>query len=147
MKRPALDASKVRFEQTVDVVVVGLGVAGASAVVAARQSGADVLAVERSGGFVHDVTYTEGGDNDDRGCASLLGDDALVTCAKHFAGDDILVNVSVATGIHFDGRCRRGTYARDLCGSGQLVRKDSALGRPRIPTLRDCFGRPPFGSH
>src|SRR5450631_2574645 len=47
---PALDASRVRFDETVDVVVVGLGVAGASAVVGARQAGADVLAVERSGG-------------------------------------------------------------------------------------------------
>ena len=47
---PALEAREIRFEQTVDVVVVGLGVAGASAVVAARQTGADVLAVERSGG-------------------------------------------------------------------------------------------------
>src|SRR4051794_20795708 len=46
---PALEAGDVRFEQTVDVVVVGLGVAGASAAVAARQTGADVLAVERSG--------------------------------------------------------------------------------------------------
>src|SRR5690349_7042124 len=47
---PALEAREVRFEQTADVVVVGLGVAGASAVVAARQADADVLAVERSGG-------------------------------------------------------------------------------------------------
>ena len=45
----AVEAGEVRFEQTVDVVVVGLGVAGASAAVAARQTGADVLAVERSG--------------------------------------------------------------------------------------------------
>ena len=47
---PALDVSEVRFDETVDVVVVGLGAAGASAVVGARQAGADVLAVERSGG-------------------------------------------------------------------------------------------------
>ena len=47
---PAIDISEVRFDETIDVVVVGVGVAGASAVVAARQSGADVLAVERSGG-------------------------------------------------------------------------------------------------
>ena len=47
---PALDVSEVRFEETADVVVVGLGVAGSSAVVAARQAGADVVAVERSGG-------------------------------------------------------------------------------------------------
>ena len=47
---PALDVSAVRFDETVDVVVVGLGAAGASAVMGARQSGAGVLAVERSGG-------------------------------------------------------------------------------------------------
>src|SRR4051812_3623221 len=47
---PALEGRDVRFDQTVDVVVVGLGVAGASAVVAARQTDADVLAVERGGG-------------------------------------------------------------------------------------------------
>ncbi len=45
---PALEVSEVRFDETVDVAVVGLGVAGASAVVAARQSGADVLALERN---------------------------------------------------------------------------------------------------
>jgi 3-oxo-5alpha-steroid 4-dehydrogenase len=46
---PALDVDQVRFEETIDVVVVGLGVAGASAVMGARQAGAEVLAVERSG--------------------------------------------------------------------------------------------------
>jgi 3-oxo-5alpha-steroid 4-dehydrogenase len=45
---PALEVSEVQFDDTVDVVVVGLGVAGSSATVAARQAGADVLAVERS---------------------------------------------------------------------------------------------------
>ena len=47
---PALEASEIRFDETVDVVVVGLGAAGASAVVGARQTGADVLAVERGAG-------------------------------------------------------------------------------------------------
>jgi 3-oxo-5alpha-steroid 4-dehydrogenase len=47
---PALEASGVQFDDTVDVVVVGLGVAGACATVAARQAGAEVLAVERSSG-------------------------------------------------------------------------------------------------
>lgn len=47
---PGLEVSQVRFDETVDVVVVGLGAAGASAVVGARQTGADVLAVERSAG-------------------------------------------------------------------------------------------------
>lgn len=46
---PAFDMSEVRFDDTVDVVVVGLGAAGASAVIGARQAGADVLAVERGG--------------------------------------------------------------------------------------------------
>ena len=46
---PAREVKDVRFDETVDVVVVGLGVAGSSAVVAARQSDADVLAVERAG--------------------------------------------------------------------------------------------------
>ena len=43
---PAHEVSEVPFDETVDVVVVGLGVAGTSAVVAARQAGAEVLAVE-----------------------------------------------------------------------------------------------------
>ena len=47
---PALEVNEVRFDETVDVVVVGLGAAGASAVVAARQTEADVLAVERGTG-------------------------------------------------------------------------------------------------
>jgi 3-oxo-5alpha-steroid 4-dehydrogenase len=45
---PAREVRSVQFDETVDVVVVGLGVAGSSAVVAARQSEADVLAVERA---------------------------------------------------------------------------------------------------
>ncbi|HEX3794330.1 MAG TPA: FAD-dependent oxidoreductase [Acidimicrobiales bacterium] len=45
---PALEVNDVRFDETVDVIVVGLGVAGASAVLAARQAGAGVLALERS---------------------------------------------------------------------------------------------------
>ena len=47
---PALEVNEVRFDETADVVVVGLGAAGTSAVVAARQNEADVLAVERSPG-------------------------------------------------------------------------------------------------
>ena len=47
---PALEVNDVRFDEAVGVVVVGLGAAGASAVVAARQTGADVLAVERGAG-------------------------------------------------------------------------------------------------
>src|SRR5271163_4324036 len=47
---PVLEASEVRFDEAVDVAVVGLGVAGSSAVVSARQAGADVLALERAAG-------------------------------------------------------------------------------------------------
>ena len=36
---PAIDVREVRFDETIDVVVVGLGAAGASAVVGARQAG------------------------------------------------------------------------------------------------------------
>ena len=45
---PAHEVSEIRFNETVDVVVVGLGVAGSSAVVAAGQAGVDVLGVERA---------------------------------------------------------------------------------------------------
>ena len=44
----AQEVREVQFDETVDVVVVGLGVAGACAAVSARQAGADVLVVERS---------------------------------------------------------------------------------------------------
>ena len=47
---PAVALSAVHVDETVDVAVVGLGVAGASAVVAARQAGADVVAFERNAG-------------------------------------------------------------------------------------------------
>ena len=47
---PAQEVSGVRFDETGDVGVVGLGAAGTSAVVGARHAGAEVLAVERSAG-------------------------------------------------------------------------------------------------
>jgi 3-oxo-5alpha-steroid 4-dehydrogenase len=43
----ALEVTEVRFDEAVDVVVVGQGAAGAAAAVAARQSDVDVLALER----------------------------------------------------------------------------------------------------
>lgn len=46
---PAVDVHEVVFDDEREVVVVGLGVAGASAVLGARQAGADVLAIERAG--------------------------------------------------------------------------------------------------
>jgi len=45
---PAYEVSEIRFDETVDVIVLGLGVAGSSAVVAARQAGVDVVAVEHA---------------------------------------------------------------------------------------------------
>jgi len=47
---PAISVGDVHFDDATDVVVVGLGVAGASAVIGARQAQADVVGVERSGG-------------------------------------------------------------------------------------------------
>jgi len=47
---PSIDSGEVRFDEEADVVVVGLGVAGASAVVGACQAGADVVAFERTAG-------------------------------------------------------------------------------------------------
>jgi succinate dehydrogenase/fumarate reductase flavoprotein subunit len=44
----AVEVGQVRFDEVVDVVVVGLGAAGAAATVAACQAGADMLSVERS---------------------------------------------------------------------------------------------------
>jgi 3-oxo-5alpha-steroid 4-dehydrogenase len=44
----AVEASEVRFHETVDVAVVGLGAAGVTATIAACQAGADVLSIDRS---------------------------------------------------------------------------------------------------
>ncbi|MFZ0248582.1 MAG: FAD-dependent oxidoreductase [Acidimicrobiales bacterium] len=92
---PAQQVTDVRFDETVDVVVVGLGVAGSSAVVAARQAGADVLAVERgvaaggtsanSGGLI----YLGGGTALQRACGF---DDSIDNMAAFLAaalGPDI----------------------------------------------------------
>ncbi len=57
----ALEVGEVRFDETVDVIVAGLGVAGTSAVVAARQTGADVLAIERSAGGPGGTSAHSGG--------------------------------------------------------------------------------------
>jgi len=45
-----VDVREVTFDETVDVVVVGLGVAGSSAVLGAVEAGADVVAIERAAG-------------------------------------------------------------------------------------------------
>jgi len=71
---PTTDARGQHVDETVDVLVAGLGVAGASAVVGARRAGAEVLAVERavgpggtsahSGGLI----YLGGGTSVQRAC-------------------------------------------------------------------------------
>jgi len=48
--RPALSSRNVTFSETADVVVVGLGAAGASAAIEAKIAGADVLVIERTSG-------------------------------------------------------------------------------------------------
>ena len=51
MKTEVLDAGSISaYDEEVDVLVVGLGAAGAATALAARESDADVLVVERAGG-------------------------------------------------------------------------------------------------
>lgn len=50
MKTEILDARGVAWDETVDVLVVGLGAAGAAATLGAREAGAETLVVERAGG-------------------------------------------------------------------------------------------------
>jgi len=109
---PALEASDVRFHETVDVVVVGLGAAGASAVVGARQEGADVLAVERgagpggtsanSGGLI----YLGGGTTLQRACGFQDSPENMATFLRAALGpgvDDDRVNVYCeGSPDHFD---------------------------------------------
>jgi succinate dehydrogenase/fumarate reductase flavoprotein subunit len=45
-----LSAKDVKFDQSADVIVVGMGVAGACAAVEAHEAGADVLVIERTSG-------------------------------------------------------------------------------------------------
>ena len=109
---PARQAGEVRFDETVDVVVVGLGVAGTSAVVAARQAGVDVLAVERgvapggtsahSGGLI----YLGGGTALQRACGfedSTENMAAFLRAALGPGGDDARVDAySEGSPEHFD---------------------------------------------
>jgi len=81
---PARDASEVLFDETVDVVVVGLGVAGTSAVVEARQAGVDVLGVERGG--------TPGGTSANSGGLIYLGGGTALQRACGF--DDSTENMA-----------------------------------------------------
>ena len=51
MKTEVLDAGSIAsYDEEVDVLVVGLGVAGAATAIAARESDVDVLVAERAGG-------------------------------------------------------------------------------------------------
>jgi succinate dehydrogenase/fumarate reductase flavoprotein subunit len=47
---PPLSAKDVTFDLTADVIVVGMGVAGACAAIEAHEAGADVLVIERTSG-------------------------------------------------------------------------------------------------
>ena len=108
----ALEISDVRFAETVDVVVVGLGVAGSSAVLAARRSGADVLAVERgvtpggtsanSGGLI----YLGGGTALQRDCGYLDSPENMAAFLRAALGpgvDDDRVDVYCERSAdHFD---------------------------------------------
>jgi len=94
---PAADVSEVRFDETIDVAVVGLGVAGTSAVIGARQAGADVLAVERSGGpggtSAHSggLIYLGGGTSLQKACGfhdSPGNMEAFLRAALESGGDD-----------------------------------------------------------
>ncbi len=109
---PALGISDVRFDETFDVVVVGLGVAGSSAVVSARQAGADVLAVERgvtpggtsanSGGLV----YLGGGTALQRDCGFTDSPENMVAFLRAALGpgvdDDRVDAYCEGSTDHFD---------------------------------------------
>src|ERR1700744_4812781 len=47
---PPLSARDVTFDLEADVIVVGMGVAGACAAIEAHEAGADVLVIERTSG-------------------------------------------------------------------------------------------------
>jgi 3-oxo-5alpha-steroid 4-dehydrogenase len=109
---PAREVSEVRFDETVDVIVVGLGAAGASAVVGARQAGADVLAVERtsgpggtsanSGGLI----YLGGGTALQRACGFQDSPENMVTFLRAALGpgvdDDRVAAYCEGSPDHFD---------------------------------------------
>jgi len=109
---PTIDIAEVRFDDTVDVVVVGQGVAGSSAVVAARQEGADVLAVDRavraggtsaqSGGLI----YLGGGTALQRACGFEDSSDNMEAFLRAALGpgvdDDRLTTYCEGSPAHFD---------------------------------------------
>ena len=119
---PALEVNEVRFDETVDVVVVGLGVAGASAVVAAGQAGADVLAVERSAG--------PGGTSAHSGGLIYLGGGTALQSACGFQDSPenmaAFLRAALGPGVDDDSR---GRLLRGFAGPLRLV----GLDRRAVP--------------
>ena len=119
---PALEVSEVRFDETVDVVVVGLGAAGASAAVAARQAGADVLAVERGAG--------PGGTSANSGGLIYLGGGTALQSACGFedSPENMAAFLRAALGPGVDDE-RIEAYCDGLAGPLRLV----GLDRRAVP--------------
>ena len=149
---PAREVRDVRFDETVDVVVVGLGVAGSSAVVAARQSDADVLAVERavapggtsanSGGLI----YLGGGTALQRACGfndSTENMRAFLGAALGPGADEDRLNAYCeGSSDHFDWLSSVGVPFRAAFCDEPTVNQpttpgcSSAAGRTLIPSTR-----------
>ena len=71
----SVDRSEIdHFDSTIDVLVVGFGAAGTAAAIAAREQGASVLALERTGGaggaaaLAEGIIYLGGGTPVQRAC-------------------------------------------------------------------------------
>src|SRR5580698_3292125 len=94
---PAHELNDIRFDETVDVVVVGLGVAGSSAVVAASQAGAHVLAVERA--------TTSGGTSANSGGLIYMGGGTALqkACGYEDSPDNMAAFLLAALGPDADG--------------------------------------------
>jgi 3-oxo-5alpha-steroid 4-dehydrogenase len=94
---PAHEVNDIRFDETVDVVVAGLGVAGSSAVVAASQAGVDVLAVERAA--------TPGGTSANSGGLIYLGGGTALqkACGYQDSPDNMAAFLLAALGPDVDG--------------------------------------------
>jgi 3-oxo-5alpha-steroid 4-dehydrogenase len=94
---PAHEVRDIRFDESVDVVVAGLGVAGSSAVVAASQAGAEVLAVERA--------TTPGGTSANSGGLIYLGGGTALqkACGYQDSPDNMAAFLLAALGPHVDG--------------------------------------------
>ncbi|MBY0275897.1 FAD-dependent oxidoreductase, partial [Candidatus Binatia bacterium] len=78
-----LPAHEVHFARTTDVIVVGLGIAGCSAALGAREAGADVVALECAGtpggtsAMSGGVLYLGGGTSVQRACGFEDSADAM----------------------------------------------------------------------